>query len=84
MTVRVTINEDESIDLALRKLSRKVKNEMDSRWHKRRFGYFEKPSVLKRKNQKMIKLAIQSGETLWLKIGLREQFSRNGHSAAGR
>ena len=84
MTVTIKIENGESIDLALRKLSKKVKSEMDRRWHKRRFGYYEKPSTLKRKRQKMKKLAIQSGGTLWLKIGLKEQFSRNGGSAAGR
>lgn len=84
MTVKVTVEDGESIDLALRKLRRKVKSEMDRRWHKRRFGYYEKPSALKRKSKKMEKLAIQSGGTLWLKIGLKEQFSRNGNSAVGR
>jgi ribosomal protein S21 len=84
MTVTVEIDDGESIDLALRKLSNKVKNEMDRRWNKRRFGYYEKPSTLKRKSKKMKKLTIQSGGALWLKIGLREQFSKNGGSAAGR
>jgi ribosomal protein S21 len=84
MTVTIKVEDGESIDLALRKLSKKVKSEMDRRWYKRRFGYYEKPSVLKRKNKKMKKLVIQSGGALWLKIGLKEQFSRNGGSAAGR
>ena len=84
MPVTVKIQNDESIDLALRKLSKKVKSEMDRRWYKRRFGYYEKPSALKRKSKKMKKLTIQSGGTLWLKIGLKEQFSKNGGSAAGR
>ena len=84
MAVTVTVEEGESIDLAIRKLSKKVKNELDRRWYKRRFGYYEKPSALKRKRKKMSKLAITSGGTLWLKIGLPEQFSRNGNSAVGR
>lgn len=84
MPVTVKIENDESIDFVLKKLSRKVKSEMDRRWYKRRYGYYEKPSTLKRKSKKMKKLTIQSGGTLWLKIGLKEQFSRNGGSAAGR
>ena len=84
MTVKVKVEDGDSIDLALRKLNRKVKSETDRRWHKRRYGYYEKPSALKRKSKKMKALAIQSGGTLWLKIGLKEQFSRNGGSAAGR
>lgn len=84
MAVTITVEEGESIDLALRKLSKKVKSELDRRWYKRRFGYYEKPSALKRKSKTMSELAIASGGTLWLKIGLEEQFSRNGNSAVGR
>lgn len=84
MTVSVTLEEGECIDRALRQLARKVENELGRRWHKRRYGYYEKPSVLKRKSRKMEKLAIQSGGTLWLRIGLKAQFSRNGNRAAGR
>lgn len=29
-------------------------------------------------------LSIQSGGNLWLKIGLKEQFSKSGNVAAGR
>ena len=84
MTVKIEVNTGETIEVALRKFNKKVKNETDGRWYKRRFGYYEKPSILKRKAKKMKKLAIQSGGTLWLKIGFKEQFSRNGNSAAGR
>ncbi len=84
MAVTITVEDGESIDLTLRKLSKKVKSEMGRRWYKRRFGYYEKASVLKRKSKKMSKLAIASGGTLWLKIDLQEQFSRNGNSAVGR
>ncbi|MGE8498194.1 MAG: 30S ribosomal protein S21 [Pseudomonas sp.] len=78
------MNEGESVELALRTLSRKVGSEMGRRWYKRRFGFHEKPSVLKRKRSKMKKLAIQSGGGLWLRIGLEAQFSRTENSAAGR
>ena len=84
MTVKIEVNVGETIEVALRKFNKKVKNETDRRWYKRRFGYYEKPSILKRKAKKMKKLSIQSGGTLWLKIGFKEQFSRNGNSAAGR
>lgn len=84
MTVKVNVEAGEPIEVALRKLNKKVKHETDRRWHKRRFGYYEKPSILKRKAKKMKELSIQSGGSLWLKIGLKEQFSKNGNSAAGR
>lgn len=32
----------------------------------------------------MKKLSIQSGSTLWLKIGLEAQFAKVGNAAAGR
>ncbi|MFT0634472.1 30S ribosomal protein S21 [Pseudomonas sihuiensis] len=84
MTVTVNVEDDESIEVALRKFKNKVKHETDRRWHKRRFGYYEKPSILKRKAKKMKALSIQSGGNLWLKIGLKEQFSKSGKLAAGR
>lgn len=52
-TVTVNIEDGESIEIALRKLKKKVKYETDRRWHKRRFGYYEKPYLLKRKAKKM-------------------------------
>ncbi len=84
MTVTVNVEAGESIEVALRKLKKKVKHETDRRWYKRRFGYYENPYILKRKAIKMKEISIQSGGSLWLKIGLKEQFSKNGNSAAGR
>lgn len=84
MTITVNIEDGESIEVALRKLKKKVKHETGRRWYKRRFGYHEKPSILKRKTKKMKALSIQSGGNLWLKIGLKEQFSKSGNLAAGR
>ncbi|MGN0927224.1 30S ribosomal protein S21 [Ectopseudomonas mendocina] len=84
MTISIIIEDGEPIEVVLRKLKKKVKHETDRRWYKRRFGYYEKPSILKRKAKKMKAFSIQSGGSLWLKIGLKEQFSRSGSSAAGR
>lgn len=84
MTITVNVKDGESIEVVLHRFKKKVKHETDRRWHKRRFGYYEKPSILKRKAKKMKALSIQSGGSLWLKIGLKEQFSKSGSSAAGR
>jgi ribosomal protein S21 len=84
MTVKVYMDAGEPIEEALRKFNKKVKHETGRRWYKRRFGYYEKPSMLKRKSKKMKELSIQSGGTLWLKIGLKAQFSTHGNVAAGR
>lgn len=83
MTISIVAEDGEPIEVVLRKLKKKVKHETDRRWYKRRFGYYEKPSILKRKAKKMKELSIQSGGNLWLKIGLKEQFSKSGNSAAG-
>lgn len=52
MTVAISVEDGESIEFALRKLNKKVKHETDRFWHKRRLGYYEKPSILKRKAKK--------------------------------
>ena len=52
MAVTIAVEDGEPIDFALRKLSKKVKSEMGRCWHKRRFGYYEKASLLKRKSKK--------------------------------
>lgn len=49
MTVTANAEAVESIEVTLRKLKKSLKHETDRRWHKQRFGYYEKPSILKRK-----------------------------------
>jgi len=50
----------------------------------KRFGYYEKPSALKRKQNKMDKLR-HGNSSLKLHIQLEEQFSRTGPTiAAGK
>lgn len=84
MAIKVEIQDGEPIEQALRRLQTKVRAESGRSWCKRRFGYYEKPSALKRKAKKMKALSIQSGGSLWLKIDLRAQFSRSGGTATGR
>lgn len=95
---RVHVSDNDNISSAIFKLRRAVEAKFDSRWYKRRFGYFEKPSALERKRKKMKKLVTQSSQTrrrlpgfedtgcgLWLEIGQRERYNRSGPSnAAGR
>ncbi|WP_417312760.1 30S ribosomal protein S21 [Ectopseudomonas khazarica] len=84
MPVTVDVTSADSLEVALARLNRKVGTELGRRWYKRRFGYFEKPSALRRKRKQMDKLAIASGGGLWLKIGLKEQFCRHAGSGVGR
>ncbi|MFI8981324.1 30S ribosomal protein S21 [Ectopseudomonas khazarica] len=84
MPVTVDVTSADSLEIALARLNRQVSTELGRRWYKRRFGYFEKPSALRRKRQQMDKLAIASGGGLCLKIGLKEQFCRHAGSGVGR
>ncbi len=95
---KVIINDEQSIEQALQELRKKVYYEKSSRWYKRRYGYYEKPSVLKRKRRKMKRIVSQrdqqfdyvneclfaTRQNLWLKIGLQEQFARCGKNAVGK
>ena len=85
-------NEDETIEEALFRFKQKELYAY-KRWTKKRYGYHEKPSVLKRKRKKMARIWSQMEahginkpkEKLHLYIGLEELFSRNGsNNAAGK
>ncbi|MBI1928012.1 30S ribosomal protein S21 [Candidatus Poribacteria bacterium] len=82
MSVKIKVREGESIESALYRFGIEVQREYGRRWCKRRFGYYEKPSALRRKQKKMAWLGY---DHLWLHIGLKELFSRTGPTnAAGR
>lgn len=83
---KVTVEEGESIDKALMHL-RHLQNYEYKRWTKKRYGYFEKPSALRRKKRKMaeiwqIKFGPHAGASrqkrLHLFVGLAKLFSRSG------
>ena len=52
MGIRVEVQDGESIEHALRRFSEKQAFEY-KRWSKKRYGYYEKPSTLRRKQAKM-------------------------------
>lgn len=95
MSITVYLQDDQDIDQALHLLNQKHYYLEATRWYKKRYGYFEKPSVLKRKRKKM-KLNLSQRNralyycyhehpqhTLWLKIKREQQFSRTGKNAMG-
>lgn len=81
------------IDQALHLLNQKYYYLQATRWYKKRYGYFEKPSILKRKRKKMeailsyrndslsLQTHIVPKNTLWLKIKREQQFSRTVKNA---
>lgn len=58
---RIEVEDGESIDRALRRLEISLQYEYKC-WTKKRYGYFEKPSALRRKKRKMAQICqIRSG-----------------------
>lgn len=55
MSRKVKVKDGESIDSALNRLRRNQAYEF-KRWTKKRYGYYEKPSELRRKNKKMARI----------------------------
>ncbi len=82
MPARVVVAEGEALSKALRRFSQLVRKIYGRPWTKRRFGYFEKPSILGRKRKRMDWRQRQAGGGLKLHIGLPEQFRRTGPSNA--
>ena len=95
MSITVYLQDDQDIDQALYLLNQKHYYLEATRWYKKRYGYFEKPSALKRKQKKMKQILsyrnhslsltthIAPQNTLWLKIGKELQFSRTGKNEMG-
>ena len=95
MSITVYLQDDQNIDQALLLLNQKHYYLQATRWYKKRYGYFEKPSVLKRKRKKMKQILsyrnhslsltthIAPKDTLWLKIEREQQFSRTGKNVMG-
>jgi len=77
MSVRVVVREEESIKSALDRLRRHVKRLKNRPAHKPRYGYYEKPSELRRKRAK--KEALMRENPLLLKP-YAALFARTGPS----
>ncbi len=93
--MKVILTDNQTVEQALTEFNKQLYRNNYRRWYKKRYGYYEKPSQLKRKRKKMQKIMrcstyidYLSGEneysSLQLKIGLTEQFSRTGHNAVGK
>src|SRR5256885_4786750 len=70
MPVRTKVCDGEDIGIALRRLSNLVRLAYAQSWTKRRYGYYEKPSVLRRKSRKLRGRNAQAGGALRLPLGL--------------
>lgn len=82
MAVKVVVRDGEPIDEGLRRFNRMVWANYRRRWSKRRYGYYEKPSALRRNQAKMNWRQRQAGGGLSLRVGLAELLSRTGPTNA--
>ena len=85
MPVTIIVGEGEDLPQALDRFQQRVAREDERAWTKRRYGYYEPPNALRRKQRKMRQLRAQGRGRLWLRIGLATQWRRTGPPyAAGR
>jgi ribosomal protein S21 len=95
VSVRINLEDNETLDSALSRFSHKVYRLNSRRWYKRRYGYYEKPSVLARKRRKMwciqqqcfsifVLVSEPKRNGLRLCIDMQAQFMREGVNAVGK
>ena len=60
MTVRVEVGQGEELGKVLRRFAETVGRDYGRPWTKRRYGYYEKPSILSRKKASMRRLNSKS------------------------
>lgn len=81
MSLRVEPRITEDFTDTLDRFSQLVQREHERPWHKRRYGYYEPPSALRRKRSKMRELRLHS-DSLKLHIDLAAQLRRTGPTNA--
>ena len=74
----MVVGDDQDIDQALSELRHLVDQEHGRPWYKRRYGYYEKPSALRRKVKKMRQLRGAGPALFWPRGG---KFPRSRASA---
>jgi ribosomal protein S21 len=85
MSIRIEPRVDETLAQTVERFTRLVRQEYGRPWTKRRFGYYEKPSALRRKRAKMRRLRARGSGNLYLHIDLDAQLRRTGPTnAAGQ
>jgi len=93
MGIIVEVSNEEDIESALMRLRQKSSYK-HKRWTKKRYGYYEKPSELRRKRKKMASIwQVRHGphaggtikNSLQLFVGLKDLFARTGpNNSAGK
>jgi ribosomal protein S21 len=85
MPIHVEVHAAESFADTLERFNQLVRREYERPWTKRRYGYYEPRSVVRRKRAKMRRLQARSGGGLRLCVPIETQLRRSGPSnTAGR
>lgn len=82
MSLRVEAHIGEDFADTLDRFSQRVQREYERPWTKRRYGYYEPPSALRRKRSKMRRLRCRSSGGLRLRIDIATQLRRTGPTNA--
>jgi ribosomal protein S21 len=81
----IQIQEDESFQSALKRFTKKANQAHKRRWYKKRYGYYEKPSRLAYKRDRMRQRSQRvNASRRGPAIGLKQLFARKGPNAMGR
>lgn len=84
MPLTITLRDGEPFEVALQRFRNACHFQLSQRWTHARRGYYEPPSVLRRKRRTMRRLRQRFG-SLWLHIPLQAQWARHGpNHSAGR
>lgn len=86
---KVYLDDKQNFDDVFQQFYQQLDKQKAKRWYKKRYGYYEKPSRLKRKKRKMKRILSQRPHelkhfTLWLKVDFPALFTRTGQNAVGR
>jgi ribosomal protein S21 len=80
MAVRIELQEDEPLDRAISRFKKSVQQKYRRNWVKRRYGYFENPSTLRRRRASIDRITRRRSGTgmgaFRRNVHFREQFER--------
>ncbi|PQO34218.1 30S ribosomal protein S21 [Bremerella cremea] len=79
MTSKIELQSNESIDSAVRRFHKQISTKFSRSWYKSRAGYYEKPSVRKRRKRRLAQInrrAHPKSNTLKMKMGRHWLYAR--------
>jgi ribosomal protein S21 len=80
--VQVRRRDGEDFDDFLFRFEKTLDRETGRPWNKRRYGYYESPSLLRRKKRKLRHIRLAISGNVWLRLDLAAQWQRTGPTNA--